>query len=51
MLMCLLPKYKNKKEILERICKLHKKENLFDITKIDTFKAVINMEIKNFIKE
>jgi hypothetical protein len=51
MLMCLLPKYKNKKEILERICEVHKNQNLFDKTKINTFKAVIGLEIENFANE
>lgn len=49
MLMSLLPKYKNKKEILERICEILKKEFLFDKTKINTFKAVIKLEIKNLL--
>ena len=51
MLMCLVPKYKNKQEILERICRLLKKPELFDEEKIDTFKAVIGLEIRNFINE
>lgn len=51
MIMCLLPKYKNKKIMLKRICKIHKKQNLFDLTKIDTFKAVIGLEIENFVNK
>lgn len=51
MLMCLLPKYKNKKEILERIINLHKKEELFDKRKINTFKAVLKLEIENFVND
>lgn len=50
MLMCLLPKYKNKQEILEKICKIHKKQKLFDKSKIDVFDAVIGLEIKNFVE-
>ena len=51
LLMSLIPKYKNKKEMLERICKIHKKEYLFDKTKINTFKAIIELEIKNLLSE
>ena len=51
MLMCLVPKNKNKVEILSKICKMLKKEELFDKTKIDTFKGVISLEIQNLIPE
>lgn len=51
LLMCLLPKYKNKKEILGKICEILKKEYLFDKTKISTFKAVIKLEINNLMTD
>ena len=51
MLMCLVPKYKNKQEILERVSRILKKPELFDEEKIDTFKAVIGLEIRNFTNE
>ena len=51
MLMCLVPKNKNKVEILTKICKMLKKEELFDKTKIDTFKGVISLEIQNLLSK
>ncbi len=51
MLMSLLPKYKNKEKVLGKICKILKKENLFDKTKITTFKAVIGLEIENLVNK
>ena len=51
LLMCLLPKYKNKFEILEKICNLHKKDELFNKETIDTFEAIIGIEIENFIEK
>lgn len=49
MLMCLVPKNQNKTEILTEICRMLKKEHLFDLEKIDTFKAVMSLEIENLI--
>ena len=49
MLMCLVPKNHNKAEILTEICRMLKKEHLFDLEKIDTFKAVMSLEIENLI--
>lgn len=49
MLMCLVPAIKNKASRLEEICKMLKKEELFDAQRIDTFKAVINLEIDNLL--
>ena len=51
LLMCLLPKYKNKFEILKNICNLHKKFELFNKERIDTFEAIIGIEIENFIEK
>ena len=51
MLMPILPKYKNKEEILKRICKIAKKEELFNEIKLDTFKAVIGFAIEKFLDE
>ena len=51
LLMCLVPKCKNKQEILEKICEMIKKPELFDILKIDTFKAITGLEIKNLVTE
>lgn len=51
LLMCLVPKCKNKQEILEKICKMIKKPKLFDVLKINTFKAIIGLEIKNLVTE
>ena len=38
-------------EILEKICEMIKKPELFDILKIDTFKAITGLEIKNLVTE
>ena len=51
LLMCILPKYKNKFEILKRICNIHKKVELLNKEKIDTFEAIIGIEIENFIEK
>lgn len=51
LLMCLVPKYKNKQEILEKICTITKNERLFNKTKTGIFKAVIGIEIENFVNE
>ena len=51
LLMCLVPKCKNKQKILEKICEMIKKPELFDILKIDTFKAITGLEIKNLVTE
>ena len=51
MLMCLVPKYKNKQQILEKICTICKNERLFNKTKTGIFKAVIGIEIENFVNE
>lgn len=51
MLMCLLPKFTNKQEILEKICTITKNETLLDKTKISILKAVIGLEIENFVND
>ncbi|MBQ7928568.1 MAG: hypothetical protein IJ287_07520 [Methanobrevibacter sp.] len=51
LLMCLVPKCKNKQEILEKICEMIKKPKLFDLLKIGTFKAIIGLEIKNLVSK
>lgn len=51
MVMCLIVNQKNKVKLINQICKMLKKEELFDKTKLDTFKAVLKMVIKNLISE
>lgn len=51
LLMCILPKYKNKFEILKRIYNIHKEVELLNKEKIDTFEAIIGIEIENFIEK
>ena len=51
MLMCLLPECKIKAQMLDKISKLLKKEELFDNTRLDYIQSVIRLEIDNLISE
>jgi hypothetical protein len=47
--MCLIPKYKNKTELLIEISDVLKNEKSFREEKLQIIKAIINLEIKNLI--
>jgi predicted transposase/invertase (TIGR01784 family) len=47
--MCLIPKYKNKTELLIEISDVLKNEKSFREEKFQIIKAIINLEIKNLI--
>lgn len=49
MLMTLLPKYKDKINILKRICNVLRNIHCFNKKKLDTIKGIIQLEIEHFI--
>ena len=49
LIMCLIPKYKNKTELLIEISDVLKNEKSFREEKFQIIKAIINLEIKNLI--
>lgn len=51
MLITLMPKYKDKAHLFQNICKILKKEYLFDETKLDFIKDIIMLEITRFLSK
>lgn len=51
LIMTLLPKYKNKTEMLKRICNVIKKRDCFNPKKIDMIESLIQMEIDRFVSK
>lgn len=51
LLTCLIPECKNKAHMLDKISKLLKNKDLFDKTRFEYVKAIVQMEIENLISK
>lgn len=51
MLICVVPNFKNKLEMLQKISNLLERKELFDETKFEFLQAIIKLEIENLLSE